>query len=95
MATDKDDFEIVSEDSLEFSKRGRKSMVNPALVKSIGNLTKGKALVIKSMTVNPNSPKAKTEKAKYSATLRQAGRQAGKKVRIGWSPTGVPQVTLA
>ena len=95
MATEKDDFEVVSEDSLEFSKRGRKSQVSPALVKGIGNLTKGKALIVKSMAVNPNSPKAKTEKAKHSATLRQAGRQAGKKVRIGWSPAGIPQVTLA
>jgi len=91
----KDDFEVVSEDSLQFSKRGRKSQVSPELVKGISTLTKGKALVIKSMTVNPNSPKAKTEKAKHSATIRQAGKQAGKKVRIGWSPAGIPQVTLA
>jgi hypothetical protein len=47
------------------------------------------------MAVNPNSPKAKTEKAKHSATIRQAAKAAGKKVRIGWSPAGIPQVTLA
>jgi hypothetical protein len=69
--------------------------VNPALVKSIGGLTKGKALLVKSMAVNPNSPKAKTEKAKHSANIRQAAKAAGKKVRIGWSPAGIPQVTLA
>ena len=93
MATN--DFEVVSEDALEFSKRGRKSQVNPALVEAIGKLRKGQALKLSGMKVDLTSPKAKTEKARHSATIRQAGRQAGKKVAIRWSTSGVPQVILA
>jgi len=93
MATN--DFEVVSEDTLEFSKRGRKSQVNPALVEAIGKLRKGQALKLSGMKVDLTSPKAKTEKARHSATIRQAGKQAGKKVAIRWSTSGVPQVILA
>jgi hypothetical protein len=93
MATD--NFEIVSEQDLEFSKRGRKSTVSPALVGAISKLKKGQGLKLTGMTVNPNSPKAKTEKAKVSAQIRQAGKQAGKKVAIRWSANGTPQVILA
>ena len=90
-----DEFQIVSETDLEFSKRGRKSTVNPALVAAIAKLKKGQGLKLTGMTVNPNSPKAKTEKAKHSAQIRQAGKQANKKVAIRWSATGIPQVILA
>lgn len=93
MATN--DFEVVSEDTLEFSKRGRKSQVNPALVEAISKLRKGQALKLSGMRVNLSDPKAKTEKARVSATIRQAGKQAGKKVGIRWSTNGIPQVVLA
>lgn len=93
MATN-NEFEVVNEDTLEFSKRGRKSKVNPALVEAIGKLRKGQALKLSGMRVNLTDPKAKTEKARVSATIRQAGKQAGKKVGIRWSTTGIPQVVL-
>ena len=94
MATS-DEFQIVSETDLEFSKRGRKSTVSPSLVSAIAKLRKGQGLKLTGMTVDPKSPKAKTEKARVSAQIRQAGKMAGKKVAIRWSLNGIPQVVLA
>lgn len=93
MATE-DIYEIVSESDLEFSKRGRKSMVSPNLVSAISKLKKGQGLKLTGMAVDLKSPKAKTDKARVSAQIRQASRQAGKKVAIRWSLNGVPQVVL-
>lgn len=95
MATMEDNFEIVSETDLEFTKRGRKSTVSPNLVSAISKLKKGQGLKLTGMAVDPKSPKAKTDKARVSAQIRQASRQAGKKVAIRWSLNGVPQVVLA
>ena len=91
MATTADNFEIVSETDLEFTKRGRKSTVSPNLVSAISKLKKGQGLKLTGMAVDPKSPKAKTDKARVSAQIRQAG----KKVAIRWSISGVPQVVLA
>lgn len=93
MATS-EEFEFVNESELDFSRRGRKSQVSQALVTAISKMKKGQALKLSGMTVNPSSPKAKTEKARISAQIRQAGRLAKRSIGIRWSVAGVPQVVI-
>jgi hypothetical protein len=87
-------FDIIDEKEVEFTKRGRKSNVSPQLVEMLKKLPKGKSARIPSMAGDPtNADEYKAHKARVSATLRTAGKQAGKTVRILWSPAGVPQVS--
>jgi hypothetical protein len=44
------------------------------------------------MKVDIKKANAKTEKARISATIRQASKQAGTPVVIRWSADGTPQV---
>lgn len=90
-----EDYEVVSESELEFARRGRKSSAPQALVTAIAKMKKGQALKLSGMTVNLKAPNAKTEKARISAVIRSAGKQAGRKVGIRWSVAGVPQVIIA
>jgi hypothetical protein len=89
-------FQIIDEAELEFVQRGRKSNADPELVDALRKLTKGKALSVASEKVDMTSPVAvvKTEKARVSANLRSAGKLAGVKIAIRWSPTGVPQIAI-
>jgi hypothetical protein len=90
------DFEIIDEADVEFVRRGRKSSVSPELVEMLKKLPKGKTAKITSMAGNPKNEKEyTTHKARISATLRSAGKQAGKKVKITWTPSGVPQVSAS
>jgi hypothetical protein len=89
-------FQIIDESALEFVQRGRKSNADPELVDALRKLTKGKALAVPSEKVNMKAEAliVKTEKARISAGLRQAGKLADVKIAIRWSPEGVPQVVI-
>jgi hypothetical protein len=91
-----DKYQIIDESALEFVQRGRKSNADPELVDALRKLTKGKALALPSEKVDMTSPAevVKTEKARISANLRSAGKLAGVKVAIRWSPVGVPQIAI-
>ena len=91
MTSDNFEFEEIPENEAEFAKRGRKSSAPQALVKAIAGLKQGKVLRLTSFSVKPESPKAKTDRAKFSAVIRSAGKLAGRKVAISWTPAGVPQ----
>ena len=88
------DFEFIDESAIEAVSRGRKSNVPTELVEALRKLPKGKAIAIKAFACDPASADYKNEKASVSATVRSAGKQAGVKVSIGWSPAGVPQVKV-
>lgn len=87
-------FEEIPEDEAEFAKRGRKSNAPAELVKAISGLKPERVLLLTSFLVNPASPKAKTDRAKFSAVIRSASKLAGRKVSISWTLKGVPQVKL-
>ena len=88
------EFEMINEGEMEFVSRGRKSNVPQALVEAIKKLPSGKVLRITSYKVDSKAKTYKTEKARVSAIIRQAGKQASKKVRLAWSADGVPQVLV-
>jgi len=89
------EFEEINESEAQFNRRGRKSSAPAELVKALTSLKAGKALRLTSFTVKPDDKHAKKDIARISAMIRSAGKLAGKRVRISWSPTGVPQVMLA
>ena len=91
-----DKYQIIDESALEFVQRGRKSNADPELVDALRKLTKGKALALPSEKVDMTSPAevVKTEKARISANLRSAGKLAGVKIAVRWSPVGVPQIAI-
>jgi len=95
MTSDKFQFEEIPENEAEFTKRGRKSNAPAELVKAITSLKTGRALRLTSFSVKPESPKAKTDRAKYSAVIRSAGKLAGRKVAISWTLAGVPQIMIS
>ena len=86
--------EVINESEMEFVSRGRKSNVQQALVEAIAKLPSGKVLRITSFKVDAKAKTYKAEKARVSAIIRQAGKQASKKVRLAWSADGVPQVLV-
>ena len=96
MANDDDfDFEIIPENSVQRTPRGRKSNADPRLVKALSKMTRGQTARIDALALNPASPDYKTEKARLSANIRSAGKLAGhEKVGIVFSPSGVPQVKI-
>jgi hypothetical protein len=63
-------------------------------VDAIAKLAKGKVARITSLKVDSASKTAKTDKARVSAVIRQAGKQAGKVITIAWSKDGTPQVLI-
>jgi hypothetical protein len=85
------DYEFIEEGDMEFTPRGRKSNVPPALVAALGKLTKGKALLLNSLAVDLKAKDAKTAKARVGAVIRSAAKQANVAVTIHWSSTGIPQ----
>jgi hypothetical protein len=89
-------YQIIDESELEFVQRGRKSNADLELVDALRKLTKGKALALPSEKVDMTSAVevVKTEKARISANLRSAGKLAGVKIAIRWSPSGVPQIAI-
>ena len=86
------DYEVIEESAMEFVPRGRQSLVDQELVTALKKLGKGKALKLTSMQVNTTAKTFKTDKARISATLRQAAKQAECQVHIRWSTTGIPQL---
>jgi hypothetical protein len=86
------EFEFIDEGSMEFTQRGRKSNVPPALVQAIKDMPKGKGVRLSALKVNVKSATVKTDKARIGATIRSASVQAKVKVQILWSPDGVPQI---
>jgi len=86
------DFEIVNENDLQFTQRGRKSNANPAIIKAISKLTAGQVLKVTSLKVDLKAKDAKSRKATVSAQLRSAGKAAGVVVRIQFTLDGVPTV---
>lgn len=89
------DFEFIDEGDIESVKRGRKSTVPTELVELLAKCPQGKAVVLRDYAGNPSEEGYKSYKASTSAMLRQAGKLAGVKVTIAWSPAGVPQVKLS
>lgn len=89
------DFEFIDENEIEAVRRGRKTTAPAELVKALGEMPKGKAVKVNLLAQDPTDPDYKTNKATASATIRTAGKLAGVKVSIQWSPTGVPQVKTA
>lgn len=89
------DFEFIEASEVEMVRRGRQSSIDPNLIANLAKLTKGKAIVIKSMKLDPTAKGYKNEKNRVSATIRSACKQANlDKYSVRWSPTGVPQVVV-
>lgn len=88
------EFEIISADQVEAVKRGRKANVDPKLVSALKTLKAGTVLAVKGMACDPKASDYAKAKAKAGAQLRSAGRLAGVKVSVAWSPTGIPQVSV-
>ena len=86
------EFEFIDEGSMEFTQRGRKSNVPPALVQAIKTMPKGKGVRLSALKIDVKAKTAKTDKARVGATIRSASKQANVKVQILWSPDGVPQI---
>lgn len=89
------DYEFIDENDIESVKRGRKSTVPTELVELLAKVPAGKAIVLRDYAGDPKHEEYKSYKASTSAMLRQAGKSAGVKVTISWSPAGVPQIKLA
>lgn len=88
-----DEFEIIDSSSVEFVKRGRKTKVDPDLVKHLKALPAGKTLSIRRMALDPLHPDFRKDKARVSSQIRNACRSAGIETpNIRWSVDGVPQV---
>lgn len=96
MAQDKNlGFEIITEDQVKKVPRGRKSSVDPALVAGLRTVKVGQIIKVTTMQCVPASKDYGKDKARVSATLRSALKQAGfKQWKIEWSPEGVPQVKI-
>ena len=86
------DFEFIDENDIQAVRRGRKTNADATLVKALGEMPKGKAIRLTALRQDPTSPEYKNDKATASASIRTAGKLAGVKVSISWSPDGVPQV---
>jgi|LauGreDrversion4_2_1035121.scaffolds.fasta_scaffold821584_1 hypothetical protein len=84
--------EIIEVGDMEFVPRGRTSLVPQELVDALKKIGKGKALKLTDMKVDVSAKTYKTDKARVSATIRQAAKQAGVSVEIRWSQAGIPQV---
>ncbi len=90
-----DEFEIVSSSSIQFVKRGRKSVADEKLIDKLRTLTKGNAMVIHKMKQDPTSTSYANDKARIASQIRTACKTAGLVgFSIVWSPEGVPQVKL-
>jgi len=90
-----DEFEIVSSSSIQFVKRGRKSVADPRLIEQLRTLTKGNAMVIRKYQQNPKSDTYANDKARIASQIRTACKTAGLVgFSIVWSPEGIPQVKL-
>lgn len=87
------EYEFIKADEVTFVKRGRKSSASPELVKALGSLKVGSAMVVHSLATDPKSPDYAKAKARISSQIRSACKSAGlSDYEIRWSPTGVPQV---
>lgn len=84
--------EIIEEGDIELVPRGRASNVPKELVDALKKIGKGKAIRLPDMKLDAGAKTYKTDKARVSATIRQAGRQANVAVQICWSLQGMPQV---
>jgi len=87
------DFEIVDAKSVQFVKRGRKSVADPKLVEALKKLPNGKAMVIASLKQDPKADTYANDKARVASQIRTACKSAGlDSFSIRWTETGVPQV---
>ena len=90
-----DDYEIVPAESVEYIRRGRKANVDPDLVKALARLTKGNALVVRTMAQDPNAGTYAKDKSRIASQIRSACKAAGvEDFSIRWTPTGIPQVVI-
>ena len=88
------DVEFIDENDIESVKRGRKTTVPQELVDLLKRVPKGKAIALKEYAHDPKAEGYKSYKASTSSTIRNAGKVAGLKVSISWSPAGLPQVRV-
>lgn len=89
------DFEFIDENEIQAVRRGRKTTAPAELVKALGAVPKGKVVLIREFALDPTADDYKSAKSTVSATIRTAGKLAGVKVGIRWSPAGVPQVMVS
>lgn len=90
-----DEFEIVSSSSIQFVKRGRKSLADPKLIEQLKMLNKGQAMVIRKYQQDPKSATYANDKARVASQIRTACKTANLVgFSIVWSPEGIPQVKL-
>lgn len=89
------EFEFIDEDDIESVKRGRKSAVPQELIDLVKSLPAGKACKLTEFAGDPADEEYKTYKARINSTIHSAGKLAGVKLKINWSPAGVPQVRVA
>lgn len=88
-----DDFEIVEASSVNFAKRGRKSTVDADLVGKLKGVKVGQTVLVRKMSLNPQSADYKTAKARVSSQLRIACASAGLDTfAIRWTLEGVPSI---
>lgn len=90
-----EEFEIIPEDEIERTPRGRKSNADPKLVATLRQMKKGQAVRINTMRQDPKDPKYGTNKAKISAQIRSAMKLANhSEFSIIFTTDGVPQVLV-
>jgi len=90
-----DEFEIVDSNSIQYVRRGRKAKADPVLIEKLRALPVGKAMVIRSLQVDPKSPKFANDKARIASQIRTACKAAempSGTFQILWTPDGIPQV---
>ena len=85
------DFEVISSDEIEVSRRGRKPHPETvALAEAFEGLNIGQTVRIAEYAADDEA-----DKAAKGNRLRMAAQMAGLKIRINWAPrTNVPQVTV-
>lgn len=89
------DFEVVDSTTISFVRRGRKAIVDKALVAKLSGLPVGKALSINKLALSPNSETYAKDKSRISSQIRNACREAGMAkgtFEIRWSVDGIPAV---
>lgn len=90
------DFTIIPAGEMDFTPRGRKSKADPKLVAALASLDRKSAIRLDALAVKAtgDAKQVRKDRARISARVRAAAKAAGVRVRIAWSPAGVPQVEL-
>lgn len=86
-----DDFQIIDPNSIQFAKRGRKSVVDPEIIDKLRTMKPGQVARFPKMKIDPSAPDFKTAKSRISSRLRSACGSAGiEQFDIKFTVDGVP-----